>query len=66
MKGNHKKKTLGIHSWTQTGKVTYIWGLCQKNEGSVEIKQRPVKMDGGTIYWTMPSKRTPFQNGVDR
>jgi hypothetical protein len=32
--------------WTQTGKVTYIRALCQNNEGSVEIKQRPIKMDG--------------------
>jgi hypothetical protein len=37
-----------------------------KNEGSVGIKQRPAKMDGRTTYWTLPPKRTPFQNGVDR
>jgi hypothetical protein len=37
-----KKKTLGIHYWTQTGKGPYIWALCQKNEGSVEMKQRLV------------------------
>jgi hypothetical protein len=36
---HHLKDTLGIHKWTQTGKGTYIWALCQKNEGSVEIKQ---------------------------
>jgi hypothetical protein len=34
--------------------------LCQKNEVSVEAKQRPVKMDDRTIY------RTPFQTGIDR
>jgi hypothetical protein len=60
------QKTLGIHNWTQTGKGAYIWALCQKNEVSVEIKQRPVKMGGRTTYWTLPPKRTPFQNGIDR
>jgi hypothetical protein len=23
------QKTLGIHNWTQTGKGTYTWALCQ-------------------------------------
>jgi hypothetical protein len=62
----YKRIVLGIHNWTQTGKGTYIWALCQKNEGSVEIKQRPIKMGVMTAYWTLPPKRTPFQNGVDR
>jgi hypothetical protein len=60
------QKTLGIHNWTQTGKGAYIWALCHKNKGSVEIKQRPVKMGGRTTYWTLPPKRAPFQNGVNR
>jgi hypothetical protein len=30
---------MGIHNWTQTGKGNYIRTLCQKNKGSVEIKQ---------------------------
>jgi hypothetical protein len=34
----------GIRNWTHTGKGTYTRALCQKNEGSVEIKQRPIKM----------------------
>jgi hypothetical protein len=60
MNRNHKK-TLGIHNWTQTGKGTYIWALCQNNEGSVEIKQRPIKMDGRTIHRTLSPKRSPFK-----
>jgi hypothetical protein len=60
------QKTLGIHNWTQIGKGIYIRTLCQKNEGSAEIKQRPVKMGGRTTYWTLPPKGAPFQNGVDR
>jgi hypothetical protein len=59
-------KTLGIHNWTQTGKGTYASALCQKNEGSVEIKQRSIKMGGRTIYRTPSPKRTPFQTGIDR
>jgi hypothetical protein len=38
----------------------------KNNEGSVEIKQRPIKMSGRTTYWTLPPKRTPFQSGIDR
>jgi hypothetical protein len=37
-KRNHKK-TVGIHNWTQTCKGTYKRVLCQKKEGSVEVKQ---------------------------
>jgi hypothetical protein len=59
-------KTFRIHNWTQTGKGTYIWVLCQKNEGFVKIKQRPVKMDGRTVYRTLSPKRTPFQTGTNR
>jgi hypothetical protein len=60
------QKTLGIHNWTQTGKGNYTRALCQKNEGFVEVKQRPIKMGGRTIYKTLSPERTPFQNGIDR
>jgi hypothetical protein len=46
---------------TEIGKGTYIRTLCRKNKGSVEIKQRPIKMDCRTIYRTMLAKGTPFQ-----
>jgi hypothetical protein len=58
--------TMGIQNWTQSDKGTYIRILCQKNKGSVEIKQRPIKMDSWTIYRTLTSKRTPFQIGTGR
>jgi hypothetical protein len=61
-----KKKTLGSHNWTQTGKGTYIRALCQNSEGSVEIKQRPIKLEGRTIHRTLSPKRTPFQTEIDR
>jgi hypothetical protein len=41
------------------------WVLCQKNEGSVKTKQRPVKMGGRTTYRILSPKRTPFQIGTD-
>jgi hypothetical protein len=56
---------MGIKNWTQTGKGTYIRALRQKNEGSVGIKQRPIKMDGRTIHRTLPPKWTLFQTGID-
>jgi hypothetical protein len=62
---NHKK-TLGIHNWTQRGEGTYKRTLCQKNAGSVKIKQTPIKMGGRTIYRLLSPKRTPSQTGTDR
>jgi hypothetical protein len=43
---------LRIRNWTQTGKGNYTRALCQNNEGSVEIKQRPIRTGGRTIYST--------------
>jgi hypothetical protein len=48
------------------GKGTHTSALCQKKEGSVEIKQRPIEIGGKTIYRTLSPKRTPFQTGIDR
>jgi hypothetical protein len=59
------KKILGICNQTYTGKGTYTRALCQKNEGSVKTKQRPVKMGGRTTYRTLSPKRTLFQIGID-
>jgi hypothetical protein len=59
---NHKK--FEIHNWTQRSKGTYTRALRQKNDGSVEIKQRPIKMGGRTMYRTLSSKITPFQIGT--
>jgi hypothetical protein len=50
---------------TEGLKWIYIRALCQKNEGSVEIKQRPTKLGGRTTYRTLPSKRAPFQVWID-
>jgi hypothetical protein len=61
----NKKKILGIRNRTYTGKGTYTRVLCQKNEGSVKSKQRPVKMGGRTTYRTLSPTRTPFQIGID-
>jgi hypothetical protein len=67
MNGRKKsQKTLGIHNRTQTVKGTFTRALCQKNKESVEIKQRPIKMGGRTIYKTLSPKKTPFQTGIGR
>jgi hypothetical protein len=60
------QKTLGNHNRTQIGKAIYTRALCQKNEGSVKIKQRSIKVDARTIYRILSSKRTSFQTGIDR
>jgi hypothetical protein len=64
MDGQKSHQTKGIHNWTQTDKGTYIRALCQKNEGSVEVKQRPIKMDGRTIRRTLSPKRTLLKLGL--
>jgi hypothetical protein len=55
---------LGIHNWTQTGKGSYIRALYQKNEGTVEIKQMPIKMGGRTICRTLSPEITPIKTGT--
>jgi hypothetical protein len=49
---NHKKY------WESTTGLKqakgYVRTLCQKNEGSVETKQRPTKMSGRITHWTLP------------
>jgi hypothetical protein len=57
-------QTVGIRNWTQTGKGTHTWTLCQKIKGSTETRERPIKMDIWAIYRTLSSKRTPFQIGT--
>jgi hypothetical protein len=52
------------HNWTRTGKRTHIRALCQKNGGSIEIKQRPIRMGGRATYRTLSPKRAPFQIGT--
>jgi hypothetical protein len=55
------KKILGSPNLTQTGKVIYTSALCQKNKGSVEAKQIPIKVGDRTIYRTVTLKDT-FSN----
>jgi hypothetical protein len=58
-------KMLGIHNCTQAKKGSDTRAFCQKNEGSVEIKQRPINMGGRTLYRTLSPKRAPFQIGIN-
>jgi hypothetical protein len=46
---------------TETGKWIYMSALGQKNEGSVEAKQIPIKVGDGTIYRTVTLMNT-FSN----
>jgi hypothetical protein len=39
--------------------------LCQKNNGFVKVKQRPVKMGGRTTYRTLSPNGAPFQIRVE-
>jgi hypothetical protein len=61
---NHKE------CWESVTGLTRVKGLntralCQKNEGSVKAKHRPVKMGGTTTYRTLSPKRASFQIGVE-
>jgi hypothetical protein len=58
MNRNHKKQ------WEST--TGFISGpSARRTKGSAEIKQRPIKMDGRTMYRTLSSKGTHFQTGID-
>jgi hypothetical protein len=59
-------KNIGNPRLDSISQGTYTRTLFQKNKGSVEIEERPIKMGGGTIYRTLSPKRTPFQTGTDR
>jgi hypothetical protein len=54
-----------VDNWTQRGKGTHTRALWQKNERSLKVKQRPVKMGGRSTYRTLSPKRAPFQIGID-
>jgi hypothetical protein len=39
--------------------------LCQKNQGIVKSKQKPVMMGDRITHRTLSPERTPLQNGID-
>jgi hypothetical protein len=61
---NHKKYWESIIGIKQT-KGLILGPLCQKNVGSVKIKQRTTKMGGRTTYRTLSPERASFQIGID-
>jgi hypothetical protein len=50
---SHIQKKWEIRYRPQIGKGTYTRAHYQKNEGCVEIKQRPIKMGSRAIYITL-------------
>jgi hypothetical protein len=46
---------------------TYLYtrNLCQKNQGTVKIKQKPVAMGDRTTCGSLSPERTPFQNRIN-
>jgi hypothetical protein len=56
---------LGILNRTQTGEGIPTRILCQKNEGTVKIKQKPVRMGNRTTHRTLSPERTPLQNEIN-
>jgi hypothetical protein len=44
---------------------TYEEELCQMNQGTVKIKQKPLTMGDRTTYRTLSPERTPLQNGIN-
>jgi hypothetical protein len=61
----------GIHRHTDSMEIAsnrqrdLYQDLFQKNKGSVEIKQRPIKMDSRTVHSTLSPEGTPFQIWID-
>jgi hypothetical protein len=39
--------------------------LCQKKQGTVKTKQKPVIMGDRTTHRALSPKRAPLQNGID-
>jgi hypothetical protein len=59
------RKTLVILNRTQTKGLIHTRTLCQKNQGTLKIKQKPVTVGGRTTYRTLSHKRTSFQTEND-
>jgi hypothetical protein len=50
----------------QTGKGIPTRALCQKDQGTVKIKQKPVTMADRTTHGKMSPERTPLQFGINK
>jgi hypothetical protein len=64
MKRNHKH-------WESTTGLKQAKGLiygpsAKRMKDLLKLNKKPIKMCGRTAYWTLPPKRTSFQNGVDK
>jgi hypothetical protein len=56
---------VGFLNRTQIGKGIPTRSFCQKNQRTVQTKQKPVKVGGRTTYRTLSPESTPLQNGID-
>jgi hypothetical protein len=65
MKYRPQIKHQATYKSDQTGKGIPTRSLCQKNQGSVKIKQKPVKVGDRTTHGTLSHERTPFQSGIN-
>jgi hypothetical protein len=54
-----------MHVHTETDKGIPTWTLCQKNQGTLETKQKRVAVDDRTFQRTLSHERTPLQNSID-
>jgi hypothetical protein len=59
-------KNTGALNRTQTGKGILTRTLCQKNQGNVKTKQKPVTIGDRTSYRILSPERTSLQNGTDK
>jgi hypothetical protein len=58
-------KAPNIITGLKTGKGIPIRTLCQKDQGTVKIKQKPVTMGDRTTHRTLSPERTPLQIGIN-
>jgi hypothetical protein len=54
-----------LTSALQTDKGIPTRTLCQNNQGTVKIEQKPVAMGDRTTHRILSPERTPFQNGIN-
>jgi hypothetical protein len=62
---NRLQKILVVLNRNQISKGIPTRTICQKDQGTLKTKQRPVAVGDRTTNGTLSPERTPVQNGID-
>jgi hypothetical protein len=64
--GQRPSDLLGVLNSIQTGIGTPTSTVCQRDQGTIKTKQKPVTVGDRTTYWIPSPERAPLRNGIDK